>query len=383
MPILIDDARLLADQLAIRIEATQNELALLDTAVGIEAGPTLEAAATVIAALESPDDPGLGEAAEALAAEVAGLEQSLATARDELVAMVATAGSQAGRLATAARFMVALGIPGTALLSWGAFARRRRRRADMEAALEHERELNRSKDQLIANISHELRTPLTGIYASARTMADTGHDPDLVRELTTVIVEQSGELKRMVEDLLVSAQADAERLSLALQEVDVVAAAGHVAEESGRTGHHIEVDCEAGMVVADPLRLRQVLRNLISNARNHGGDRTWIEGEPFEGGYRLAVIDDGGGVPDEIESRLFTPFVHRGDQPLITGSVGLGLSITKLLSEAMGGTIAYARDEETTRFVVELPGPPSDPSPGTEPELIDEEGSASEEHAEA
>ena len=108
-------------------------------------------------------------------------------------------------------------------------------------------------------------------------------------------------------------------------------------------------------------------------ARNHGGDRVAIHGSPSEHGYRITVADDGDGVPPDIEQRLFTPFVHRGDRPLITGSVGLGLSITRLLTEAMGGAITYERDEGETRFLVDLPIPPQDPAPAPVDEVIEDE----------
>jgi signal transduction histidine kinase len=372
LPVLIDDAMLLSAQLETRLVAASEALRASGAEATIDPTAVLNATGAMLEALSAGNHQAAAERAVGVAAELDSLTAALGNARDQLVVSVTTAGQEAGRVSTAARFMVALGIPGVALVSWAAFARRRRKREQMQIALHQERELNRSKDQLIANISHELRTPLTGIYAAARTLSDAGgSDRDLAAELTGVIVEQSAELTRMVEDLLVSAQAGVQRLSITLKEVEVTAAVGGVVEEFARTNTIVGVSCEPGSVVADPLRLRQILRNLVSNARNHGGENTWIEGEPIAGGYRLAVVDDGGGVPIEIEDRLFTPFVHQGDVPLITGSVGLGLSITRLLAEAMGGTVEYLRDDSTTRFIVELPSPPIDPSPAQASEIVD------------
>ena len=382
LPVLIDDALLLSAQLDTRLVAASEALRASGADTQIDPAAVLTATGAMLEALATGNHQAAAERAVGVAAELDSLTAALGASRDRLVTSVATAGQQAGRVSTAARFMVALGIPGAALVSWAAFARKRRRREQMEIALRQERELNRSKDQLIANISHELRTPLTGIYAAARTLSDAGgSDQELAVELTGVIVEQSTELTRMVEDLLVSAQAEVQRLSVTLKEVDVVASVEGVVQEFARTNTAVGSSCQPGCVVADPLRLRQILRNLVSNARNHGGENTWIEGEPIAGRYRLAVVDDGGGVPNEIEDRLFTPFVHQGDAPLITGSVGLGLSITRLLAEAMGGTVEYRRDDATTRFVVELPSPPADPLPTQSAEMVGQPGEPTSEAA--
>ena len=69
----------------------------------------------------------------------------------------------------------------------------------------------------------------------------------------------------------------------------------------------------------------------------------------------LTVYDHGPGVPEELEKRLFQRFLHRGRQPLLVGSVGLGLSIVRLLAEGMGGEVGYERVGEETRFSVAFP----------------------------
>ena len=371
LPILIDNARLLSGQLGQRL----SEGPAVASGPATHPGPAamLAAAETLLSLLASGDLSGAEEAALGLAQHLDDLTGAYTADRDRLIGAVLEESNQAGRVGTAARFMVALGIPGLTLISWAGLSRRRVRRNHMEAALERERELSRSKDQMIANISHELRTPLTTIHGAALTIAESpfsisqarAADWSIIRELNEMVVQQSSELKRMVEDLLVSAQVGAERLSVALQDVDVVAAARSAADELARTGAHADVSCEPGRVVADPLRLKQVLRNLLSNARRHGGDRIWIAGRPDGDRYLLIVGDDGPGVPGEIEERLFTPYVHQGDRPLVTGSVGLGLSITRILTEAMGGRIEYRRLDGATLFEVALN--PAPPDPGGRP----------------
>ena len=112
------------------------------------------------------------------------------------------------------------------------------------------------------------------------------------------------------------------------------------------------------IAIADALRLRQVLHNLISNAVRHGGSEITVLGRPDGGGFSVAVGDDGPGVPARTEGRLFTRFVHSADQALITGSVGLGLAITRLLIEGMGGTVVYERRDGHTWFTARFGSAP-------------------------
>lgn len=283
------------------------------------------------------------------------LTAEIASVRDHYAGVIVAADVEAGSVANASRFLVALVIPALATVVVWVSWRRRRRRDMLKSELQHERDLNRSKDQLIANLSHELRTPLTGIYTSALTIDDLGEgDLDLAREINSIIVDQSADLTRMVEDLLVSAQADAGRLTFSCGPVDIGKEIESTVAELERLGAHIGVEVSNGTVHADRGRLRQVLRNLLSNAVRHGGNAISVYGGAHTNTYRIVVEDDGPGVPEPMVSRLFERFIHEGDTPLLEGSVGLGLAITRLLTEGMGGTIAYEHRDGCTRFIVDL-----------------------------
>ena len=80
-----------------------------------------------------------------------------------------------------------------------------------------------------------------------------------------------------------------------------------------------------------------------------------MRGAAIDGAYRLTVWDRGEGVAPHVEERMFQRFVHQGHQPLLVGSVGLGLSIVRILAEGMSGGAAYERVAGETRFVVTLP----------------------------
>ena len=350
---VVADSRDLLLQLQARLE-------LLGPTLAVPAAAIQETAATFLERAEAGDPLGAADlAVQEVGPALDDLMALVAAQRDEAAAAIALARAEIGRLATASRFLVALGIPGTTIVGWLLLARRRRRRIALTEALEQERELSRAKDRLLGNISHELRTPLTGIYAAARTIESTGFDDvALASELTGIIVDQSADLNRMIDDLLVSARSDIGRLRFNLVGVPVHEEARTVIAEFGRCGKSLALDCTPAVVLAAPLRLRQVFRNLISNAVRHGGSNITVLGRPDGDGFSVVVSDDGPGVPAQTEARLFTRFVHSADQALITGSVGLGLAITRLLIEGMGGTVVYERRDERTRFTARLRAAP-------------------------
>lgn len=353
---VVSDSKRLLDEVQLRLDP-------LGPGFTAPAATVQQAAADFLARAESGDLSGAADlAVERVGPALDDLTTRVAAQRDQSAAAIAAARAQIGRLATAARFLVALGIPGATALGWVLLARRRRRRVALTEALEKERELSRAKDQLLANISHELRTPLTGIYAAARTIETTGYgDEALAGELNGIIVDQSADLNRMIDDLLVSARSDIGRLRFDSSRVAVHEEVRTVITEFRRCGKSIAVDCTPALVLADPLRLRQVLRNLVSNAVRHGGPVITLIGRPDGQEFSVAVGDNGPGVPAHVEARLFTRFIHSGDRPLITGSVGLGLAITRLLAEGMGGTVAHERRDDQTWFTVRLPAaPPAD-----------------------
>jgi signal transduction histidine kinase len=358
---LAEDARALLTELDSRLAAVEASLADAAALASVHASADETAEAYLALVGEREYSSAAALATSRLGPALDQLTTEVAAERDRRATAIAAARAEVGRLATASRFLVALGIPGATALGWLLLARRRRRRLALADDLEHERELNRSKDQMIANISHELRTPLTGIYGAALAMEESGlTDPHLTGELTGIIVDQSAELTRMVDDLLVTARADAGRLRFEITPVAVIDEARAVVREYRRSGKLIQFGCARALVLADPLRLRQVLRNLLSNAVRYGGKHVGVIGRLVGDTYELAVVDDGPGVGEDLVARLFTRFVHTGDRPLTTGSVGLGLAITKLLVEGMEGSVSYSRTEKCSRFTVRLRAVPQE-----------------------
>jgi signal transduction histidine kinase len=233
-------------------------------------------------------------------------------------------------------------------------ANRQRAQAEMRLRVESERAINKSKDEFIANVSHELRTPLTGIVGFAQLLENADLQPEDL-EVVRLIVDQSAELSRMVDDLLTAARADANALTIHLQTASIHDEVDEVVRFVELMRTQVDVSCQQAKVTIDPERFRQVLRNLLVNARKHGGAKIAVRGVCKDGKYVCSVIDNGPGVPAHVQERLFSRFVHSGEEPVIMGSVGLGLAIVAELCRLMECEVAYRRVRGETWFSVSIP----------------------------
>lgn len=243
-----------------------------------------------------------------------------------------------------------------------------------------ERETAALKEQFVSLVSHELRTPLTAVLGYLELLQD-GTDPltDEQREYLGIVERNARRQLRLVSDLLLTAQLEAGRFSITPQAMDLadvvrasIASAAHGAHAAQvRLVEHVTPT----PVVADALRLAQVVDNLLSNAIKftRPGGTVAVSVEPDldghgggggEGGAVLEVSDSGVGIaPDEIDQltqRFFrASAAARGAVP----GVGLGLSITKAVVEAHAGSLDIASTlGEGTTITVRLPAGPSSSS---------------------
>ena len=247
----------------------------------------------------------------------------------------------------------------------GALAREEALRRGVEAEklqmetgrLEH---LVRSKDEFIASVSHELRTPLSAVLGFAEILSDdhTKLSEDERRELTETIAQEAYDLAGIVEDLLVAARAEIDSVHISQVVVDVGANCAQVVEvltDEDRQRINISDPGSRVKAVADPVRLRQIIRNLITNAIRYGGDTVFIEFERRGDRVLLLVRDNGAEIPEEQRERIFQPYFSAHDRTTQPSSVGLGLTVSRQLADMMGGKLSYSHDGVWSVFALELP----------------------------
>jgi PAS domain S-box-containing protein len=217
-------------------------------------------------------------------------------------------------------------------------------------------ELLASKNQFLASVSHELRTPLTAVIGLAELLRDP--DSDLSSEqradLIDTIVESGFDVSNMVEDLLTAARHEAGQLTVVAVPVNMMAQTKQALEVLDPRAN-VSISGEASTAVADPGRVRQVLRNLLTNALKYGGDNVSVELGRSEDFARATVIDDGPGVPPESAELIFLSYERAHGEESHPGSVGIGLSISRELARLMGGDLEYRRSAGRTHFDFTVP----------------------------
>ena len=231
--------------------------------------------------------------------------------------------------------------------------------SDLYEANSRLRDLLRSKDELIASVSHELRTPLTGVIGFAEVLRDpnSGHSAAERQEMITAIATQGAELANIVEDLLTAAQVEGDTLNVAQVPVDLGAQAAQVIEGLDQQAVlPIELSASSVRAVGDPARVRQILRNLVTNALRYGGETTRIVIDQAGSSALIGVRDSGPGIPEAKRDVIFEPYqrAHHNDEGL-TASVGLGLAVSRKLARLMNGDLTYHRQDGETVFQLTLP----------------------------
>ena len=174
-----------------------------------------------------------------------------------------------------------------------------------------------------------------------------------------MIADQSHELAGIVEDLLVAGRSQMGEQNLDLQEFDLAKEAREVVDNITRSGIRLDASLEHpetdALAHGDPLRVRQILRNLLTNASRYGGDEVTVYVSHSGTTCRLAVVDNGDGVPPADADRIFDSYQRSANAIQEPKSVGLGLSVSRKLARLMGGDLVYSRWNGLTRFELTLP----------------------------
>jgi signal transduction histidine kinase len=213
-----------------------------------------------------------------------------------------------------------------------------RRFNDMTERLQESEERRR---RLLADVAHEVRTPLSVIRGDVEGMLDGVYPADA--EHLGRLLDQSDVLARLLDDLRTPSTAQAGQLRLHPEPVDPAAlvegAVAAFAARAGSEGVELLTEVPEGLpaLEVDPVRIGEVLSNLLSNAVRHTprGGRVSIAPSADREAVRFSVSDTGPGIAPEVLPHLFERFTRSAD----TGGSGLGLAIAKSLVEAHGGTI--------------------------------------------
>ncbi|MFD1940336.1 DUF4118 domain-containing protein [Nonomuraea mangrovi] len=221
--------------------------------------------------------------------------------------------------------------------------------AEAAVALRHQRlteeaeaarplaEADKMRTALLAAVSHDLRTPLASAKAAVESLRSTEIDWSSAdrRELLATADESLVKLHRLVENLLDMSRLQAGVLGLSLQHVALEEIVPRAAAD---VGDMVKVDLPADLpeVMADPVLLERVLVNLMGNGARYSP--VLVTASAHGSSVEIRIIDRGPGIPPEAHERVFLPFQRLGDRDNHTG-VGLGLALSRGLTEAMGGTL--------------------------------------------
>ncbi|MFN2460741.1 MAG: sensor histidine kinase [Candidatus Velthaea sp.] len=197
--------------------------------------------------------------------------------------------------------------------------------------------------KLVSIVAHEIRAPLAAILGAASLLDqyDGQIERPRRRELLRVALDATHQLAHLIDDLLLASRISGGHLSVERFEMDMVALVRDAIE--AELTHSITVAAQEVLpnVYGDPVRTRQVVTNLLTNARAYATDKSIVIVSIVADAdaVRTTIFNEGRGIAPEEQSKLFLPFANLSERRV--DSTGLGLYIAKELVEAMGGTIGF------------------------------------------
>ncbi len=222
------------------------------------------------------------------------------------------------------------------------------------------------KDEFLAVLAHELRNPLAPISNALQVLKHASDQPERVNSVREVMERQMHQLVRLIDDLLDVNRITRGKLHLRRARVDLAEVVG-AAVESSRTaidacGHQLVIDLPAEPVwlVVDPMRIAQVISNLLANAARYTptGGRIELRGHSDGESVQISVTDNGIGIPRDSLSRVFEIFAQLNEpRARAANSLGIGLALVRSLVEMHGGSVtAHSAGPGTgSCFAVNLP----------------------------
>ncbi|HEX2153673.1 MAG TPA: ATP-binding protein [Acidimicrobiia bacterium] len=247
---------------------------------------------------------------------------------------------------------VAISLLAGVVTSMVSASRRRRRELD------DLREVTKQKDIFLASVAHELRTPLTSVVGITALLDGDwrGLDAKEVDDLLGAAHAEASDLADLIDDVLVAGRLQAGAIHYRAETVDIGEEVRRVVRRVS-TEHRIDIDLlDAGPFVhADPLRVRQIVRNIVVNGVRYSEGALQIGTEIETSHVLLTIRNDGPPIPAHLEEVLFQPYQEGRERPSTAGSIGLGLPVSRRLAQAMGGDLTYRHVDGWCEFTVRLP----------------------------
>jgi two-component system, OmpR family, sensor kinase len=220
-------------------------------------------------------------------------------------------------------------------------------------------ELDSARKQFIANASHELRTPIFSLGGFVELLEEEDPSPEERAEFVRTMRQQIERLTKLTTDLLDLSQLDAGAVVMRTRSVDLTTLAREVTKEFGARadlrGSRLQLRTPKNptIALADPDRVRQIIRILLDNALTHTPEGTDVTVTTYSANRRaeLTVSDDGPGIAQRVQKRIFERF-YTADK---SGSSGLGLAIATELAQRMQGEITISSSRRFTAFTLDLP----------------------------
>ncbi|WP_278965668.1 sensor histidine kinase [Lactobacillus apis] len=232
-------------------------------------------------------------------------------------------------------------------------------------AINEERAIEQSKDELISNVSHDIRTPLTSIIGYLGLLKSGVDDPEEQQRYLNIAYSKAEQMKSLAHDLLEYTTLKSTNTSLNLTSLHIFSMLEQVAAgfefEADEKGvvFNIETRPKDLTIQADPEKLVRVYNNLITNALKYGTGATQINliaNLVNNNEVELRVENNGERIPKDSLKKIFERFYRmEGSRNTQTGGTGLGLAITKSIVDLHRGKIRCESDDKWTRFIICLP----------------------------
>ena len=230
----------------------------------------------------------------------------------------------------------------------------RKRESDLQLAKEEAEKANLAKSEFLATMSHELRTPLNAILGFGQILELNTKDPLTKSQKNHVdhIIRGGEHLLELINQVLDLAKIEAGKLNLTLEEIDLVDICQECMALIDKQAESYDLELVSNVsadisIIADYIRVKQILLNLLSNAikyNQRGGSVTLVCENTSDNMVRISVTDTGKGISKDDQARLFEPFNRLGKEAGEIEGSGIGLTIAKQLTDAMGGHIYVASE---------------------------------------